>query len=699
MNTRIPLAPFSAPFSARFPARPRAVALAAAIAAAPAGLWAQTASAPATAQSTQTIVVTGNPLGNDDIAAPATTLAGDKLTLRRGSSLGETLDGLPGVSATYFGPNANRPIIRGQDADRIRVLSNAGASLDASSLSYDHAVPIDPLVIERVEVLRGPAALLYGGSAVGGVVNAIDNRVPREAIDGVKGVGELRLGGPSDERGASALVETGGDGFALHADGFWRQTDDMRVPEFDRPMDDGSTQRRDRISDSASEAKGGAVGGSFVWAHGYLGAAADTYRNDYGAVAEEGVVIHMKRDKLALAGEVRDLSGFFATVRGQLAQTRYEHQEVEGSGEIGTTFKNDGFDYRFETVHAKLPLGGGELEGVFGLQGESATFEALGEEGFVPTTHSHQVAFFALEQWSFGKALRLSAGLRYERDHVDSEGDAPDAEEIKFGPAQERRFSPVNASVGGTYALGQEWQVSSNLSYTERAPVSYELYANGIHAATGTFERGNVDQRKERGRHLDAGLQWKRGDSHLKASVFYSRFSNYIALQATGEPDVVDEGEAFPVYEFRGVPARLYGLELEGQARLLDGAHQLDLDGHADWIRGEDLASHEPLPRLAPLRITAGLTWQLGDWSARAEVQHAEKQDRVPSNDTTTPAWTMLNLSASYRVRLGQADGLVFAKLNNVTNELAYNATTIATVREIAPMPGRGVMAGLRLSF
>ena len=675
------------------------MAVAAALASlAPVSLWAQSTAA-AAAGGTQTIVVTGNPLGSDDLVAPTSSLAGDKLTLRRGSSLGETLDGLPGVSATYFGPNANRPVIRGQDADRIRVLSNAGASLDASSLSYDHAVPIDPLVIERVEVLRGPAALLYGGSAVGGVVNAIDNRIPREAIDGVKGAGEVRLGGPADERGASALVETGGNGFALHADGFWRETDDMRVPEFERPMDDGTTQRRDRIRDSASQARGGAVGGSYVWDHGYLGAAADTYRNEYGAVAEEGVVIHMKRDKLALAGEVRDLEGFFTTVRGQLAQTSYRHQEVEASGDVGTTFKNDGFDYRLEAVHRRLPVAGGELEGVFGLQGESSTFQALGEEGFVPTTHSHQAALFALEHWSLGKDLRLSAGLRYERDHVDSEGDAAGAEQEKFGPPRQRSFSPLNASVGGLYALTHEWQLSSNLSYTERAPVSYEIYANGIHAATGTFERGNLAQEMERGRHLDVGLQWKRGDTHVKASTFYSRFSNYIALQATGEPDVVDGGESFPVYEFRGVPARLYGLELEGQTRLLDGAQQLDLDGHADWIRGDDLATNEPLPRLAPLRVTLGLNWQQGDWTARAEVQHADKQDRVPSNDSATPAWTMLNLSTSYRVRLGQADGLLFAKLNNVTNELAYNATTIATVRELAPMPGRGLMAGLRVTF
>ena len=679
------------------PLRLRAVAAAAALATVSGSSWAQSTNTTAAAAG-QTVIVTGNPLGSEDLTAPASTLSGDKLTLRRGSSLGETLDGLPGVSASYFGPNANRPIIRGQDGDRIRMLSNAGASLDASSLSFDHAVPIDPLVVERIEVLRGPAALVYGGSAVGGVVNAIDNRIPRDPIQGIKGAGEVRFGGAANERGASGLVETGGDGFALHADAFWRKTDDLRVPDFDRPLDDGSTERRDRIRDSASQAKGGALGGSAVWEHGFLGAAVDTYRNSYGAVAEEGIVIHMKRDKLALAGEVRDLGSFITTLRGQLGYTDYKHQEVEASGEIGTTFKNKGTDFRLEALHAKQQLGNGELEGVFGLQGESGTFEALGEEGFVPTTHSRQLALFVLEQWSFARSTKLSAGLRYERDNVDSDGDA-DGSEPKFGPPQQRSFSPFNASLGLAHNLDADWQVSANGSFTERAPVSYEIYANGIHAATGTFERGDLNQAKERGRHLDLGLQWKHGEDRAKISAFVSRFSNYIALQATGEPDVVDGGESFPVYEFRGVPAQLYGLELEGQVRLLDAASKLDLDGHADWVRGTDRATGEPLPRLAPVRITAGLNWQLGDWSARAEVQHAEKQSRVPSDDTPTPSWTIVNLAASYRVRLGETDGLLFAKLNNLTNELAYNASTIATVRPLAPLPGRALMVGLHVSF
>ena len=374
------------------------------------------ASAPAWAQDLPaSVVVTGNPLGAKDLATPASVLTGKDLVLRRGSTLGETLDGLPGVSSTYFGPNANRPVIRGQDGDRIRVLGNGGASFDASSLSFDHAVPIDPLVVERVEVLRGPAALSYGGSAVGGVVNAIDNRIPREAVTAVSGAFEGRLGGAAGERAASALVEGGGGALAWHADAFWRRTDDLSVPDFDRPLEDGSSERRNFIANSASRADGGALGGSFVWDAGYVGASVDTYRNDYGIVAEDDITIRMRRDRIALAGELRPRGGFFSALRAQGAGTDYRHQEIEGDGSVGTTFANDGSDARLEAVHRALALGGGQLEGSFGLQYESSDFSALGEEAFVPSTHTRQQSVFVLERWSWGEGGSVSSGLRAEQ--------------------------------------------------------------------------------------------------------------------------------------------------------------------------------------------------------------------------------------------------------------------------------------------
>ncbi len=651
-----------------------------------------TASSPSPAQR---VIVTGNPLGAADVVAPTQVLGGEQLILRRGSTLGDTLDGLPGVSSSYFGPNANRPVIRGQDGDRIRVLSNSGVPFDASSLSYDHAVPIDPLVIERIEVLRGPASLLYGGSAVGGVVNAIDNRIPKSAIDATAGTAELRYGGPATERAASALVETGADGIAFHADGFWRKTDDMKVPNYPRPDGSGGFQTQDRILNSASESSGGAVGGSMVWNSGYLGASLDTYRSDYGTVAEEDVTIDMFLNKLTVAGEVRDLGGAISTLRGQWLLSQYQHQEIEGSGEVATTFKNRGSDFRFEAEQAKRAFGAGSLSGIVGVDGLGSDFSALGEEAFVPSTTTRQYALFVLEEYSIGDG-KLSFGGRLGHSTVDSDGDAPG--QSQFGAPQSRSFTPGSAALGGVLNLTPQWQLTANLAYTERAPTFYELYANGLHVATGAVEIGNADNQLEKGSNLDLAVQWKDGANRLKLGAFANRFSNYIALLYSGQDQITPEGPV-PVYDFVGVPARFQGIELEGNWRVLEGAQQVDLDAKIDAMRATDRASGEPLPRIPPARFSVGIDWSTGPWAARAEVIHAAAQDRVPTDDPATPAYTLVNLSGSYKLKLAGADGFAFVKLNNIGNELAYNATSIATVRALAPLPGFGVLAGLRLTF
>ena len=399
--------------------------------------------------STPGVLITGNPLASTDVSTPTNVLSGDALVLRRGSTLGETLDQLPGLSSSYFGPNANRPVIRGQDGDRIRMLSNSGVSLDASALSYDHAVPIDPLVIERIEVLRGPAALLYGGGAIGGVVNAIDNRIPKAAIDEATGAAELRYGGAAIERGAAAIIETGGNGLAVHADGFWRRTDDLRVPSYQRPDGNGGFETEDLILNSASKSYGGAVGASRVWKQGFLGASIDTYRSNYGSVAEDNVTIDMYLNKLTLAGEVRELSGAIGAVSGQWLLSNYQHQELDG-GTVATTFKNKGSELRLQAEQRELSLAGGRLAGVFGLQAERADFSALGEEAFVPSTQTRQYAAFVLQEFSIG-AGKLSFGARLGSARVDSAGDA--AGQTQFGPAQSRRFTPFSAALGGLHNL------------------------------------------------------------------------------------------------------------------------------------------------------------------------------------------------------------------------------------------------------
>ena len=634
------------------------------------------------------VVVTGNPLRNTTLAAPVSVLSGDELVLRRASSLGETLNGLPGVSSSYFGPNANRPMIRGLDGDRVRILSNAGASIDASSLSFDHAVPIDPLVVERIEVLRGPGALLYGGSAVGGVVNALDNRIPKYRLNGVSGAAEVRFGGAESERGGAALVEAGNGQFAIHADVFGRRTSDLRVPEY-TPIEDGAAlDRTDRVRNSAARTRGGALGASWTFGNGHLGVSADTYDNRYGVVAEADVVIKMKRDHIGLSGEINDLSGAVRAVRVQLNDTRYKHEEIEGSGAIGTTFKTSGTEARLELEHAPI----GPFRGLVGAQFESFDFSALGEEAFVPSTQTRRRALFVTEEtaWVLGT---LSAGVRFEHANISSAGDA-DLAEPKFGASAERSFSLRSASIANVYQLDDAWSLTGTFSATERAPTSFELYANGVHAATGAFERGDPTLASERGNNLDLALQWKSGSDHLRVGVYTARFSRFIALEATGA-DI----ETFPEFVFRSVPARLHGVEIEGKRRLITSPWSLDLSGKFDLTRATNADTGEALPRIAPMRVTLGLDAATGPWGGRVEVEHAARQNRVPATDTETPGYSIFNASLTRKFTFGSSSALWFVKVTNIGDRLAYNAATVETIRGLVPLPGRAIKTGVRFSF
>lgn len=663
---------------------------------------------PATADTPQQIVVSANPFGSGGSPSPASVLTGEALVQRRAATLAETLDGLPGVASGGFGPNASRPVIRGQDGDRIRLLANGGSSPDVSGLSFDHAVPLDPLVIERIEVLRGPAALLHGGSAIGGVVNALDKRIPRARAQGLGGAVELRLGGAAAERAASALLEggtgmaagAGADSLAWHVDGFTRETGDLRVPAFDRPLPGGSAERRRRVANSASRSEGGAVGVSRLWDSGHAGLSLDTYRSRYGIVVEDDVQIRLQRDRLALAGEQRWRSGPLAMLRWQASASNYRHQELDATGAVGTTFRQRGQDLRVEAIQRAWPLAGGQWETTLGAQLESAELSALGDEAFVPGTRTRQAAVFALGRWTRADQAQLSAGLRQETVRVRSDGDAPGADP-QFGPAQARRFAPRAASLGALWPLATPWQLQAQATWSERAPTAYELYARGVHAATAQFERGDPAQALERGHNLDLALAWRDGPHQARIGAFASRFSNYLLLAATGEPDVVTgDGEAFPVHAFRGVPARLHGWEAEGLWRLGEAAGgTLDLETRFDTVRGRDLATGEPLPRLAPRRSTLALAWQAGPWRLRAEWQQAAAQQRVPLGDTATPGWQQWHLAASRRITLAEREALLFARLTNAGDALALRATAPVAARARSPLPGRAVSAGVRISL
>lgn len=663
----------------------------------------------------QEVTVTGNPLGRADLVAPTSRLQGDDLTLRARPTLGETLDGLPGVSSTYFGPNASRPIIRGLDGDRIRVLHNSGASHDVSSLSFDHAVPVEPLSIERIEVLRGPGALLYGGSAVGGVVNVVDNRIARQALfdaaGGVSGKADLAAATGNRERGGGFLVEGGNDRYVLHADVFKRRTSDVAAPLDLACTRPGSPSLARRICNSASDTEGGAVGGSLLFDHGHVGASVARYRSDYGTVAEDEVTIGMRSTRYTLQGEWRNLPGWVSGIKTQLSHTDYQHTEFEGD-EAGTRFKSRGHDFRVEARHAKR----GRLEGVIGLQGESSRFAAEGEEAFAPSSRTTQLALFALEEWAlpWGK---LSFGARTERVHVTSDG-STDRNVTRFALGM-RKFDLHSLSLGALVNLAPHWQWTSNLAHTQRAPKDYELFANGPHLATVAWETGDPMLRKERSNSLDMGIAWAQNHNRFALNGYFTRFSNYIALMGSGDtrsPDGVLNADptggetALTDMRYAGVRARFFGAEASGNVRLLGAAgltpspngSSLDLQWRADVVRATDLDSGQPLPRIAPARLGMTLIWGQGNIGARLGFEHALAQRRVPSTgQRQADAYTLWHAALTYKQKTGPSQLMWYARVDNLTNQLAFSATSVLTTTAFpkSPLPGRSLKLGLQVAF
>ncbi|RZI71489.1 MAG: TonB-dependent receptor, partial [Variovorax sp.] len=673
---------------------------------------------PAFAQSDtlKEITVTGNPLGAAELIAPTTALSGDALLLRSQSTLGETLDGLPGVSSSYFGPNASRPIVRGQDGDRIRILQNGGAAPDASALSYDHAVPVDALVTERIEVLRGPSALQYGGSAVGGVVNIIDNRIPSEPVNGFAGRADLGYATGNREKSGGVLLEGGNERYALHVDAFDRRSDDVAVPIELGCGKPGSPWMARRICNSANEARGGAIGGSLFFDQGYIGASASSYRSTYGTVAEDDVTIGMKSDRYALEGEWRPRSGFFTSIHAKASSTDYRHTEFEGA-KAGTTFASKSSDLRIEARHRKI----GNLEGLIGFSSERNRFSADGEEAFAPHSRTRTNALFLHEELGmpWGK---LSFGARTEQVKVTSLG-YPDPEVTRFAVG-ERSFNPHSAAFGALVNLSPQWQLTSNFAYTERAPKDYELFANGPHVATAAWEVGDPSLQKEKSVGFDLGAQWKSGANRAGVNAYVTRFRNYIGLTATGNqrdeegninpgPIETEEGLVFPdttaEYAYRGVRARFVGIEASGNLQLLgrDGfsraadASTLDLEWRGDLVRATNTDTGEPLPRIAPWRVGATLVYGNGPWSARLGFDHNAAQRRVPLvGARDTDAYTLWNASISYRMKVQRAALTWYARVDNITNKLAYTATSILTTTAYpdAPLPGRTLKLGLRVN-
>ena len=629
------------------------------------------------------VVVTADSLGSDllNFVAPAIVLSGKELTFRQESTLGETLSKTPGISSTYYGPNASRPVIRGLDGDRVRIMQNGIGVLDVSALSPDHATAVDPLLVDRIEVVRGPGALMYGSSAIGDVVNASDNRIPQLPAKEFTGRAESRVGGAANERSGATVLETGNDLVALHADVASRRTDDLRIPGFaHRGALDGNTTSG-HLTNSSSSSDSGAIGASLTLDKGYLGLSYSDLRANYGTVAQSDVRVDMKTSRLGIAGEVRELGTFIDGVKFKYNHTDYSHNELE-SGVVGTTFTNKGYETRVDATHTKL----GPLSGAFGMQLSNTDFAAIGTEAFVPKVNTDTRALFAYEEAALGNT-KLSASVRNEHASLESAGGD------HFGAAQTRSFSASSGSFGTLHTINPSLNWATNLSHTERVPTYAELFANGRHVATGQFEVGNTALSKEKSNGADTQLRWHSGLSSASIGGFYNRFPSYIALIKTNDPPV----GGLPVAAFRATRAELYGFEMEEKTRVYETKGSLDLSLRSDYVRAKNLDTGDSLPRIAPMRFGAGLDYRLDKLGARLDVTHSMRQNQVAANELPTDGYTLTNAMVDYHFKTQAINWETYLKGNNLFNQEARMHTS--TLKEIAPLPGRGLMMGIRGNF
>jgi iron complex outermembrane recepter protein len=676
-----------------------------------------------------TTAVTGNPLGvgSDQMVVPISILNGRELSLKRENTLAETLNSIPGVSNSSFGPSVGRPMIRGMDSDRVKILQNGVNNLDASNLSFDHGVSIDPLIIEQIDVIRGPATLLYGGGAVGGVVNAIDHRIPKEKLQGITGRGEVRYGGANLEQSNAAVVDVGTGNFVMHFDAYNRDSKNLRIPgnaisnrhestqvwnpaKADTEDPDGvysggydtypTNHGRKKLLNSQSETRGGAVGASMIFDRGYAGVSYAKHQTKYGSVKEPGILLDMDTDRIDFASEIRDLGSFFERAKFRAAYTDYRHHEM-GGGEIHSTFKNKGLDGTFELAHA--PLMG--LKGILGTQFDNGKFDAIGHEAFLPNSKTNSQSVYVYEELPLNQH-KMTFGLRHGKHEVESKGGGEADHEglAKFGDPSRKKFSTNNAAIGGLYALNEQWSLTGNLSHNERAPSYFELFANGVHTATGTYQEGQSDLKKEKSNGLDGQIRWKSGQDSLTFGAYFNKFSNFIGLLSTdiGGEGHSEEGDeiTYKKSTFSGIKAEFKGVELEGKTMLTD---YLQFNLRGDYVDAKDKTNGGYVPRISPLKLGVGLKYEFDRFGARLHVLHAFKQDRVatnynyePGKELITDAYTNVSMMATYKLPT-QLNLEAFTRANNLLDEEIREHTSF--LKDIAPMGGRSIMFGLRGEF
>jgi len=601
-----------------------------------------------------------------DSYQPTAVLAGQDLTKQLEGTIGATLATQPGVAERSFGPGPARPVIRGLDGDRVLILEDGQRMGDLSSQSGDHGVTVNPAGSSRIEVVRGPATLLYGSNAIGGLVNVISDAVPTERVSGTHGGATLDFGTAATDGGGAADVLVGNNRWAFHAGGSGRRSGDVDTPE-------------GTIDNTQSRSGFASVGLAYTGEKGYVGGSYGYDDLKYGIpVVEEGnIQLTPRRHMVGVRAGADELTGAFQSFRVLFGTRNYKHDELEGD-EVGTQFENDTTDFNVQAKHRAF----GRLSGTIGGSFLTRAFSATGEEALSPPVDEQATALFVYEELTWPH-VTVQFGGRVNWASFSPEGGLPD-----------RDFTDGSASVGLVYkpaAANDKLTFAVSLAHAARNPALEELYFFGAHPGNFAFEIGNAELGSETAQGFDASVRWRHRRFGGELTYFYNNIDNYIFRNPISDEEFVerfpDEAEAvgeFPFVEFVARDSMLQGVEAHADVDLGKG---LVAELGFDYVRGELRDTNDPLPRMPPTRFIGGLRYQASAFQAGGEVIVAAKQDRVFGEETPTDGYNLLKLFASYSFGGGNALNTITARLDNAANELYRNH--LSFIKDVVPEMGR----------
>jgi len=628
-----------------------------------------------------TVVVTATPFGageGDQILTPAKVLAGDELRSKLGSSLGDTLSNELGVSASAFGAGASRPIIRGLEGNRVKVLENGMSVSDLSGLSNDHAVTGEAATARQIEILRGPAALLYGSGAIGGLVNVVNERIPTELHDMPHGVVETRYSNVDHGRAVSFSGDGAAGKISLHVDGSGRDAGAYHVAG----LPEGDTLPNSELRQHTLGA-----GASYIGERGYLGASVSTLKKNYGIPGGEGAKIDLDQTRYDIDGQLDRPFGGFDKLRFKAGYSDYGHVELNAEGGPEILFSNRSLETRLELSHKQVA----GWEGSFGIQTEHTRFSGLsadsGQPATVPVTTSDTHAAFLVEQREFGK-LRVNAGVRLESVKREPEGGAP-----------RRSFDLLSYSAGAVWPLATDYTVGVTGSVAQRAPGTDELYSGGPHESTLTYDIGNPNFKKETSHNLELSLRKATGMVRWQVNLFENRVRDFIYGEMTDTllDDEGNPGDELRERLFRQGDATIRGAEAEISWNQHPGSQGWSARAFGDLSRGS-LDDAGSLPLQPAKRIGLETGYRKGALRGGVSLLRAFRQERLASFETTpTPGYTQLDANLSYTQRLRNTDLTWFIIGKNLLDRDIRISTSV--LKDIAPLPGRNITVGVRAAF